>query len=585
MPPKRKVYGRTKRKKDGDFCAAFQDLQLSIPVRAPALNVSDGSGKMLAEKEEGKKGERVLLKDEEKMLLEMRGKDSNQLNNTEASALNSPKTIIEDVLPVVEPNEQDSKEKGQRAHREVTELNLLLAEPDLGNTESVHGEKISKGRCRGDITCEVMQTRPRRLRSTKTSKVATGCYSTLISDPEALNHLSPLTDIAGVSSTVKSMEQWYQEWTTLCGITKIAEGSYGSVFRLSDREGVQEPTIGKLMPLKPKSGKGSRKAGSTHVVDAASEVLLLENMSHVPGFVEFRNAEVLIGSLPKALKKEYGAYEKRRKNKSDFACSPCEFSYPVTQVWVFVEMGDAGTELEDALCLETQENRLVQMDAQGKAVLSAQQARDVFWGAADALACGEEAQEFEHRDLHFSNICVKENDGTSEGYLLVPKATSVEVTLIDYTLSRTTLSDGSIVSNKMTDGEIFKAEGDLQFEVYRWMRNAMPGTGIKNKNWEAYVPLTNALWLYHLIAKLLQQTPRPVEHQEEELWDLLDQLKRDIDPSDRSNRKIVSARDVVSYAQQGRNDNSKEITKSKKSKDEGGDISQIVKATTRMRVR
>lgn len=585
MPLKSKVYGRSKRKKDDDFCAAFQELQLSTPVQAPDGNAREDSRKNVAENREGRIGERILSKVDEEMVSERRAKESNRLDSKKADTLNSSKAVMEDVVPVMEPKAKSTNAISRQAHCSFMKLNPFPAEHDLITTEPVQVKKIAKGSCQEDVTCKVMQKGSRRLRSTKAGKVTTRYSSTLISDSETLSYLSPLTNIAGVRSTIKATEQWYQEWTTLCDVTKIAEGSYGSVFRLSDREGVQEATIGKLMPLKSKSGKGSRKAGSTHVADAASEVLLLESMSHVPGFVEFRNAEVLIGAIPQALRKEYRAYEKQKKNKSDVECPPCEVSYPDTQLWVFIEMGDAGTELENALRWGTQENQLVQMDAQGHVILSAQQTRDVFWETADALACGEEAQEFEHRDLHFSNICIKERGGASEGYLLVPKATSMEVTLIDYTLSRTTLSDGSTVSNKMTDAEIFKAEGDLQFEVYRWMRDAMPGTDIKHKDWEAYVPLTNVLWLYHLLAKLLQQTPRPVEHHEEELWDLLNQLKCDIDPNDRSNRKVLSARDVVSYAQKGRSHYLKEIAERKTINCKKDDISQMVKTTSRMRIR
>ena len=493
--------------------------------------------------------------------------------------MNSALIVKEDALPAKKPAQQIVKVKRRPVHPEVIDLRSSRIECGLSTKEPIPQEESEKGDCQSKTTRKAT----RHLRFPKSTETASISYPDIYLDPETLKYLSPLTDIAGVSSEVKAMDQWYHEWTILCDMTKIAEGSYGSVFRLSDREGVQEATIGKLMPLKAKSGKGSRKVGSTHVSDVASEILLLEKMSHVPGFVEFRSVDILVGGLPKALKKEYRTYEKRRKDKNSSSCSPSELSYPDTQLWVFIEMGDAGTELEDALCPNTQENRLVRVDARGQAVLTVQQARDVFWGAAEALACGEEAHEFEHRDLHFSNICIKERDGMSKGYQLIPKETKIEVTLIDYTLSRTTLSNGTIVSNRMADEEIFKAEGDLQFEVYRWMRDAMPGANTKYKDWEAFVPSTNALWLYHLLAKLLQQTPRPVQHPEMALWDLLDILRSDINPEDESKRIIHSAGDVANYARQGRNSYLNAIAKNAEL--EKGDVSQFVKATQRMRIR
>ena len=44
MPPKNKVYGRSKRKKWDDFCAAFQDLRLSAPAPVAELGIGEQLG-------------------------------------------------------------------------------------------------------------------------------------------------------------------------------------------------------------------------------------------------------------------------------------------------------------------------------------------------------------------------------------------------------------------------------------------------------------------------------------------------------------------------------------------------------------
>ena len=441
------------------------------------------------------------------------------------------------------------------------------------------------------------------------------CCSVQAFDTNTLHHLSPLTGLEGVCSTVKAIGQWYSDWTRLCTLTKIAEGSYGSVFRLSDKQRRQEATIGKLMPLKPKAGKGSRTAGnSTLVADAATEVRLLELMSHVAGFVEFRSAEVLVGALPEGLKKEYRVYDRDRRKRSNSGGgggvddgggsegSGCQMMFPETQAWVFIEMGDAGTELEDALLCsaaasqEKNNNKLVRMNALGHAVLGLQEARDIFWGVAETLASGEEAQEFEHRDLHFSNICVKEKAQKMDcGYGLAPAHTNWEVTLIDYTLSRATLVDGSVVCNRMADGWLFEGENDLQFDVYRWMRDAMPGDDgskkmkqkkNKDKNWERYCPRTNVFWLYHLLEKLLLQTPRPGQGwrpEERELWECLELLRRDLDPNGKPRSKLCSAADVLDYARRQKND-CVEVKGDFEDGDDGLHLSSVIEAAGRMRI-
>ncbi len=389
----------------------------------------------------------------------------------------------------------------------------------------------------------------RRQRSPAPDKVVTHKKSAKTAglNKDITAHLEPLVTLEGVTSEIKNIENWYKEWTLHCNVTKIAEGSFGSVFKLSDKEGLHDATIGKLMPLRPKSGKGSRKPGYTQVTDAASEIRLLETMSLVPGFVEFRSAEVLIGALPKPLKQAYRTYKANCKsNKS----SICETLYPENQMWVFIEMGDAGTELEDALLLDSGGNGILERNKNGHGMISVQDIRDIFWGVTEALANGEEAHQFEHRDLHFSNICVQRKlDKVDTGYLLIPSTANIEVTLIDYTLSRASLPNGSAVWNSMTDEDIFSGEDDLQFDVYRWMRDEIPGENPQGKKWESFVPKTNVLWLYHLLEKLMQQTTRPDEiGDERSLWEALNKLRVQLNPNIKRSTRFFSAMDVADYA-------------------------------------
>jgi serine/threonine-protein kinase haspin len=126
----------------------------------------------------------------------------------------------------------------------------------------------------------------------------------------------------------------------------------------------------------------------------------------------------------------------------------------------------------------------------------------------------------QHRDLHLGQILVKEVPlpSTSQHPLQTvnqnrtkaPKASiplmddpvhGVRATLIDLGLSRMDAGDGSggeMVHWTPFEEEIFQGEGDYQFDIYRYMRAHNRG------NWEAFNPLTNAMWLHYLAIKLLK---------------------------------------------------------------------------------
>lgn len=84
--------------------------------------------------------------------------------------------------------------------------------------------------------------------------------------------------------------------------------------------------------------------------------------------------------------------------------------------------------------------------------------------------------QFEHRDLHWGNILITKVEKNKKipyilhGHKIEVPSEGVEVTIIDFTLSRIT-SDGVCIFNDLSqDPEIFTAEGDYQFEIYRHMK-------------------------------------------------------------------------------------------------------------------
>lgn len=261
-----------------------------------------------------------------------------------------------------------------------------------------------------------------------------------------------------------------------------------------------------------------------------AELKALAQMALVEGFVEFRSARVLRGGLPGVLKGVEREWAERNVDDGDGV----RRRYEKGQMWLLVEMSDAGTDLETLLKRGFPDGTLLHK-AEAGAELAIRQTWDIFWGTAEALARGEALASFEHRDLHPGNICISRRktnsdveDPMDESTVSVRKFTDLEVTIIDYTLSRARLENGEILANSMEDGSIFEQSSEdetdaRQFDLYRCMRELMENnhnnektntnghdktkddSRVKSK-WYSFVPKTNVLWLYHILRYLLDHT-------------------------------------------------------------------------------
>jgi len=136
------------------------------------------------------------------------------------------------------------------------------------------------------------------------------------------------------------------------------------------------------------------------------------------------------------------------------------------------------------------------------------EAASVLWQVAGVCARAEEAHQFEHRDLHWGNVLVQPVAGRSLSDRLTslsvtpskgaatavprlglePARSGVEVTLIDFTLSRALDGQGEgVLWDGFEDECVFEGEGDTQFDVYRSMRDHV------RDDWEGFHPLTNLM--------------------------------------------------------------------------------------------
>lgn len=118
------------------------------------------------------------------------------------------------------------------------------------------------------------------------------------------------------------------------------------------------------------------------------------------------------------------------------------------------------------------------------------------------MAAAESKFEFEHRDLHWGNVLVYP---TTEKFLTfsvngnkieIPSY-GVKATIIDYTLSRILYKDCCLYQDLSADPELFTAEGDYQYDIYRQMKLQT------DSQWETFEPFTNVLWLHYLIDKMI----------------------------------------------------------------------------------
>lgn len=195
---------------------------------------------------------------------------------------------------------------------------------------------------------------------------------------------------------VQKFDSWAARGGNMLQVVKLAEGSYGEVYKLRLREEVckQEMSktklarlraygdgVFKVIPLRAAKGAGSKKF--TSVEEIVSEVKMLKYLDAIPGFARFREIHVVQGRFPESFQNAWDHYKKTK----DDCMNPNPASkraYPDSQMWAIIEMDDAGCELEKF------------------SWSSMFQIYDIFWGVAMALARAEEYALFEVCKLPFS---------------------------------------------------------------------------------------------------------------------------------------------------------------------------------------
>ncbi|EPE04898.1 haspin protein kinase [Ophiostoma piceae UAMH 11346] len=323
-------------------------------------------------------------------------------------------------------------------------------------------------------------------------------------------------------------------WADMCPpgdrIEKIAEASYAEVYRVTNERGTSiikairlKPEQGGALSIKPQT-KQQTKSGLVDEEphdedDLRGELTISEWLADIPGFVVYKERYIVRGKTTKELLETHQAFHRRAKRQDpgrlQFYPSPSRYLDDTR--FLVIELGDAGRALED-IALE-----------------SISQVWDVFLHVAIALARAEDQINFEHRDLHEGNLCVRQvappraktdDSAVAFGY------SGLDITILDYGLSRAedVYADGDdngeeagpIAFDLERDLSLFTSTHAVQCKVYRQMRSYLlkgdrvhlppdchntpydEGPDTKPISWKTYSPYTNVLWLAYLYGYLVR---------------------------------------------------------------------------------
>jgi len=312
-----------------------------------------------------------------------------------------------------------------------------------------------------DIDLEVLAERLQKLTTDQESDEADQSTA----NPEDLQDIHTLMSLCN-QLCPEDFDEYITSIISKSAIQKLGEASFSEVF-LGTCSLTKEETVYKVIPF-------GEAASEVPINDVIQELRISCAMSTVAGFVKIKGMRIVQGKYPAALLDAWDEWTNTHETESDRP--DC---YTSSQRYCVVMLENGGVDLEHY------------------EVKSWIQARQLLRDIVKTLACGEREREFEHRDLHWGNILVR--DGASK---------DCEITIIDYTLSRALVHDSlsDIAFYGFTDRAIFEAEGDdYQFEIYRYMRDIVSDGQDEqvSEDWTKFHPSTNALWTHYLVDKLL----------------------------------------------------------------------------------
>ncbi|ALC39168.1 Haspin [Drosophila busckii] len=271
----------------------------------------------------------------------------------------------------------------------------------------------------------------------------------------------------------------------MIGSSKIGEGVYGEVFKYTPKNSTEIDVVLKVIPIEGEiqvNGETQKTFEQIlpEIIISKEMCNLRDNQANATlGYVDIYNVCLVKGHYPDHLIHLWEDFDSAKESENEH---PEIFSD--SQLFIVLELKYAGTDLSTFT------------------FLNAEQSYYALQQIASALAVGEEALQFEHRDLHWGNILIEKTDNRELAYKLNGKDLSVKtkgikLTIIDYTLSRVTVDENCHYNDLSVDEELFEATGDYQYDIYRMMRDEL-----KN-DWSKYAPKTNVFWISYINSKLI----------------------------------------------------------------------------------
>ncbi len=341
-----------------------------------------------------------------------------------------------------------------------------------------------------------------------------------------LEWLTPLLDAYESNGNPRpQIKDWNSVLDPSWSLLKIAESSYAEVYKVTNPWGT---SILKVMALKPPSGPGSRRETACTVESVISEVLIMDLMADIPGFLVFRDMHLISSKPPESVVAAWEAHDggvplldKDGEGTGEGEANstfPHPAKYNKEAVFLVLELGDAGIDVEHFVSKSVAE------------------LWDISLGIVLALSTGEGYCGFEHRDLHEGNVCVKmvrparplpmndasvgEVGGSSPDHKF--GYSGLEIIILDYTLSRAeNIHTNEILAFNLEENqELFYESDMLQHQMYRRMKNwaffrhqglnhpltdDVDTSWDKELEWKDFHPFTNVIWIYYALTFILKE--------------------------------------------------------------------------------
>ncbi|KAK9844834.1 hypothetical protein WJX74_007444 [Apatococcus lobatus] len=330
-----------------------------------------------------------------------------------------------------------------------------------------------------------------------------------------LDQLLQLCGQAGESGRLPSMGCLLGRHLNLKGAKKLGEGTYGEAFKAGG-------IVIKIVPIEGAClVNGFAQTQAFQILAEASISLALSGLrppggvmsskaalNATLGFAETFGCGLCHGPYAPELISAWGRWDDLHGSENDPVGS-----LPSEQMYAAFLVADGGVDLESF------------------EIRSMEEARSILLQTVIALAVAEEALGFEHRDLHWGNLLIRRATTATRparlrGVDVICQTKGVEVTLIDFTLSRLDAAPDKIAfSDLSTDPELFQGpKGDPQAETYRRMQAATKG------KWQDFTPATNCHWV-HYLAEILLTLKMPVKASAKDKRSLRSFRKRALDSS------------------------------------------------------